>query len=151
MNLNDMTLKQLAEVYNKHAAKPIKAFTGKKEDAIARVKAVLRRADGAKTPSTVVSLGDLRVDAARREALVNGQPITLRAKEFDLLAYLVQNPGLVLSREQLLNAVWGYDFYGDTRTVDVHVAHLRDKLEPSAVAIETVWGVGYKLVAPSAS
>ncbi len=115
---------------------------------VARVKAVLRRAEGAKTPSTVVSLGDLRVDAARREALVNGQPITLRAKEFDLLAYLVQNPGLVLSREQLLNAVWGYDFYGDTRTVDVHVAHLRDKLEPSAVSIETVWGVGYKLVAP---
>ena len=69
----------------------------------------------------------------------------LRAKEFDLLVALAENEGIVLTREQLLNIVWGFDFYGQTRTVDVHVAHLRNKLEGSALTIETVWGVGYKL------
>jgi two-component system, OmpR family, alkaline phosphatase synthesis response regulator PhoP len=115
---------------------------------VARVKAVLRRADGQRPVGPVFTAADLRLDTARREAQIAGQAISLRAKEFDLLAYLVQNPGLVLSREQLLNAVWGFDFYGDTRTVDVHIAHLRDKLAPSKAAIETVWGVGYKLVSP---
>lgn len=114
---------------------------------VARVKAVLRRTDGARPTGQVMSLADLRVDPARREVSVSSQPVVLRAKEFDLLAYLIQHPGLALSREQLLNAVWGYDFYGDTRTVDVHVAHLRDKLTMSKATIETVWGVGYKLVA----
>ena len=114
---------------------------------VARVKAVLRRTDRSATPTdSTLTVGDVRLDPARREVFVNGQPLTLRAKEFDLLAYLMHSPGLVLSREQLLNAVWGYDFYGDTRTVDVHVAHLRDRLAGSAVRIETVWGVGYKLV-----
>lgn len=115
---------------------------------VARVKAVLRRAAGQPPPSPLIRLADLQIDTARRETHIQGEAVTLRAKEFELLAYLVQHPGLVLSREQLLNAVWGYDFYGDTRTVDVHVAHLRDKITPSQVNIETVWGVGYKLVAP---
>ena len=115
---------------------------------VARVKAVLRRSDGVRPTGLVMSLADLRVDPARREVYISHQPVALRAKEFDLLAYLIQHPGLALSREQLLNAVWGYDFYGDTRTVDVHVAHLRDKLTLSTVNIETIWGVGYKLVGP---
>jgi two-component system, OmpR family, alkaline phosphatase synthesis response regulator PhoP len=115
---------------------------------VARVKAVLRRSDGQRPIGPVFTVADIRLDTARRETQVGGQAISLRAKEFDLLAYLVQNPGLVLSREQLLNAVWGFDFYGDTRTVDVHIAHLRDKLAPSKAGIETVWGVGYKLVSP---
>ncbi|MFQ6058462.1 MAG: response regulator transcription factor [Anaerolineae bacterium] len=114
---------------------------------VARVKAVLRRYQAGLKPAKVITLGDLRLDQERREVRVKDELITLRAKEFDLLAYLAQNRGLVLSRDQILNAVWGYDYYGDTRTVDVHIAHLRDKLAQSSVAIETVWGVGYKLVA----
>ena len=113
---------------------------------VARVKAVLRRTDGGRSATTRVQIGDVALDPARREVTVASQPVTLRAKEFDLLAYLMQHPGLALSREQLLNAVWGYDYYGDTRTVDVHIAHIRDKLAGSRVSIETVWGVGYKLV-----
>ncbi len=113
---------------------------------VARVKAVLRRTDSGRPATPLIEVGDVRVDTARHEVTVAGKPATLRAKEFDLLAYLMQHPGLALSREQLLNAVWGYDYYGDTRTVDVHVAHIRDKLAGSRVSVETVWGVGYKLV-----
>ena len=74
--------------------------------------------------------------------------VDLRAKEFDLLLALAENQGIVLTREKLLDLVWGFDFYGQTRTVDVHVAHLRSKLTGSTVEIETVWGVGYKLNPP---
>ncbi len=70
----------------------------------------------------------------------------MRAKEFDLLLALVDHANIVLSRDQLLDMVWGYDYYGRTRTVDVHIAHLRDKLSESGLQIETVWGIGYKLV-----
>lgn len=115
---------------------------------VARVKAVLRRVDSQRPGAGPLCLADLKVDPGRREVRIGDQLVSLRAKEFDLLTYFVQRPGLALSREQLLNAVWGFDFYGDTRTVDVHIAHLRDKLTPSRVGIETVWGVGYKLVAP---
>ncbi len=113
---------------------------------IARVKAVLRRYGiGASTPP-IIRLSSLEIDPSRREAYVRGQALELRPKEFDLLMAFAENPGLVLNRDQLLNRVWGYDYYGDTRTVDVHVAHLRDKLADSDVAIETVRGIGYKLV-----
>ena len=93
-----------------------------------------------------LALGDLAIDPARREVTLKGRPVVLRSKEFDLLLALAQHKGLVLTREQLLDLVWGYDFYGQTRTVDVHVAHLRNKLAGSGVTIETVWGVGYKLL-----
>jgi DNA-binding response OmpR family regulator len=116
---------------------------------VARVKAVLRRYEAGLRPAKTVALRDLHIDHERREMRVKDELITLRTKEFDLLAYLVQNRGLVLSRGQILDAVWGYDYYGDTRTVDVHIAHLRDRLAGSGVTIETVWGVGYKLVAES--
>jgi DNA-binding response OmpR family regulator len=118
---------------------------------VARVKAVLRRIEAGREPTEVLTIGDLRVDIPRREVYVKDKPVSLRAKEFDLLAHFARHPGLVLTRNQLLDAVWGYEFYGDTRTVDVHVAHLRDKLSGSNVAIETVWGVGYKLVGPGRS
>ncbi len=114
---------------------------------VARVKAVLRRSEAAPPADGAVTLADVRIDPARREASLGNQPITLRAKEFDLLLYLMQHPGLALSRERLLSAVWGYEFYGDTRTVDVHIAHLRDRLAGGRLRIETVWGIGYKLVA----
>jgi len=113
---------------------------------VARVKAVLRRYGVAMTKAPLIRLGNLEIDQNRREASVNGQPLDLRPKEFDLLVTFAENPGLVLSRDQLLNRVWGYDYYGDTRTVDVHVAHLRDKLANSNVVIETIRGIGYKLV-----
>jgi DNA-binding response OmpR family regulator len=113
---------------------------------VARVKAILRRYAGGQRPGPMILLGPLSVDRPRREARVGERELTLRAKEFDLLATLADNAGIVLTREQLLDLVWGYDFYGETRTVDVHVQHLRQKLAGSGVAIQTVRGVGYKLV-----
>lgn len=118
---------------------------------VARVKAVLRRgrvaSAPAATPTPVLRAGPLLVDPARREATLDGHPLNLRTKEFDLLQAFVENKGLALSREKLLELVWGYDFYGETRTVDVHVAHLRERLKPAdRVNIETVWGVGYKFI-----
>ena len=112
----------------------------------ARVKAVLRRTVRADRPAQVLRVGDLAVDPSRYEVTIAGKPISLRTREFDLLLALVEHKGIVLSREQLLNLVWGFDFFGQTRTVDVHIAHLRDKLADSQLEIETVWGVGYKLV-----
>jgi two-component system alkaline phosphatase synthesis response regulator PhoP len=117
---------------------------------LARVKAVLRRSQPAAT-SEVIELGRLKIDVERHEATARGSPIELRAKEFALLLALVKQPGVVFSREKLLNQVWGYDFYGDTRTVDVHINHLRDKLEGSGVDIETLRGTGYKVVVREAS
>ena len=114
---------------------------------VARVKAVLRRTQRAAQPQAPVHVGDVAVDPARHEVTVAGQPVELRRKEFDLLLALAEHQGIVLSREQLLDLVWGYDFYGETRTVDVHIAHLRKRLTGSSVQIETVMGVGYKLVA----
>ncbi len=119
---------------------------------VARVKAILRRVgDAPREDSSGKPLraGDVLIDPSRREVTVNGQTVELRAKEFELLCVLAEHEGKVLSREQLLNLVWGFDFYGQTRTVDVHVAHVRAKLEKagSATAIETVWGIGYKLIA----
>lgn len=114
---------------------------------MARVKAILRRANQDATPANdVLRLGKLSVDPARREVQVAGKSIKLRAKEFDLLLTLAQNKSIVLTREKLLETVWGYDFAGETRTVDVHVAQLRKHIAGAGVEIETVFGVGYKLV-----
>ena len=114
---------------------------------VARVKAILRRADRSPRPNDKpLHLADLSIDPARREVTVGSEQIDLRAKEFDLLQAFAENKGIVLSRDQLLNLAWGYDFYGQTRTVDVHVAHLRKRLKGSQVQIETITGVGYKLV-----
>jgi len=114
---------------------------------VARVKAILRRGER-KVPDETkpIRLGDLTIDQARREVLVSSRAIDLRTQEFDLLLALAEHRGFVLSREQILQNAWGFDFYGQTRTVDVHVAHLRKKMEGSLVKIETVTGVGYKLV-----
>lgn len=115
---------------------------------VARVKAILRRTGprrAANDDDRPLHVGNLTIDPARRVVLVGDRPVDLRAKEFDLLLALADNKGLVLSREKLLDLVWGFDFYGQTRTVDVHIAHLRTKLAGSTAEIETVWGVGYKL------
>lgn len=115
---------------------------------VARVKAVLRRGSEkpGEAPAQRMLLGDLAIDPARREVTCAGKVLDLRTQEFEVLLVFARNRGLVLSREQLLNQAWGFDFYGQTRTVDVHIAQLRRKLAGSAVKIETVTGIGYKLV-----
>jgi DNA-binding response OmpR family regulator len=113
---------------------------------IARVRAVLRRATRPAAGGKELHAGDVRVDLERREVHVGDRALKLRAKEFDLLAAFVERPGAVFTRDALLNRVWGYEHEIDTRTVDVHVSALREKLASAGAAIETVWGVGYKLV-----
>jgi two-component system alkaline phosphatase synthesis response regulator PhoP len=114
---------------------------------VARTKAILKRTDqpvpGGSKP---IHLGGLTIDPASREAHLADHRLDLRTQEFDLLLTLAEHHGHVLSREQLLQLAWGFDFYGQTRTVDVHIAHLRKKLAGGMVKIETVTGVGYKLV-----
>lgn len=115
---------------------------------VARVRAVLRRGvppqlQAAEEP---LQIGDLEINLAGREIRINGNLIELRTQEFEVLKVLAENKGIVLSREQLLSKAWGYDFYGQTRTVDVHIAQLRRKIAASAIQIETVTGIGYKLV-----
>ncbi|HEY3342499.1 MAG TPA: response regulator transcription factor, partial [Anaerolineae bacterium] len=116
---------------------------------IARIKAILRRTRAEPElhigNKPALQLAALNVDPDRREVLVHGKLIRLRAKEFDLLVTLMENKGLVFTREKLLETVWGFDFAGETRTVDVHVAQLRKHIAGSRVEIETVFGVGYKL------
>jgi len=114
---------------------------------VARVKAILRRTDGTVRLGRPIEVGTLRLDPRRREASVGERAIELRAREFDLLAALARDPGVVLSREALLEDVWGTDFPGETRTVDVHVSELRKKLGPDGPTIESVRGVGYRLIA----
>lgn len=110
---------------------------------VARVKAILRRVGGQATSQEVVTIGELEVDSRRREARIAGGAVALTTREFELLAFLSANPGLALSRQQLLDGVWGAGWYGDERTVDVHVAQLRKKLGPS-LPLTTVWGIGYR-------
>ncbi len=113
---------------------------------VARVKAILRRFEGGRKPQNALVVANLSLDKARREIRIDDEPIDLRTKEFDLLTAFIENPGIALTREQLLESVWGYDYAGETRTVDVHVQHLRSKLYGANVSIETLRGVGYKLV-----
>jgi DNA-binding response OmpR family regulator len=111
---------------------------------VARVKAVLRRADGAATTAELLQVGEVTIDVGRREVRVGEVPVAFTGKEFDLLKFLAERPGLALSRQQILDGVWGYDWYGDARTVDVHIAQVRKKVA-TAVRIDTVRGVGYRL------
>ena len=115
---------------------------------VARVNAILRRskADAAASDESPLHIGDVVIDPLRREITIKSVPIEVRTQEFDLLLTMARHSGIVLSRDQLLNLAWGYDYFGNTRTVDVHIGHLRKKLQNSLVKIETVTGVGYKLV-----
>ena len=114
---------------------------------VARIKAILRRIDRpAASGAAPTRFAGLTIDADRREVSLNDQPVSLRTQEFDLLLCLAEQPGRVFTREQLLEKAWGFDFYGQTRTVDVHIAQLRKHLAGSPIKIETVTGVGYKLI-----
>jgi DNA-binding response OmpR family regulator len=114
---------------------------------VARVRAILRRTEKRSTPANdaILKLDNLSIYPDRRIVTVEGKTVDLRVKEFDLLLTLAEHKGMVFTREKLLDVVWGYDFAGETRTVDVHIAHLRHKLKGMRPAIETVWGVGYRL------
>jgi DNA-binding response OmpR family regulator len=113
---------------------------------VARVKAVLRRYHAGAQAPQLIQLDGLEIDTAGREVRVRGRPVEMRPKEFDLLQTLARSPGVVFDRDRLIHLVWGYDYVGDTRTIDVHIAGLREKIRDSAVRIQTVWGVGYKLI-----
>jgi DNA-binding response OmpR family regulator len=115
---------------------------------VARAKALLRRAHHEPDAPKLIRAGKLEVDLERHEVRHEKAKVQLRPKEFDLLTLLARNPGRVFQRSELLDLVWGYDFPGYTRTVDVHVQQLREKLAAAGItapSIETVWGVGYRL------
>jgi DNA-binding response OmpR family regulator len=111
---------------------------------VARVRAILRRTDGGPREAEILLAGDVEVDVKRREARRGGEVVALATREFDLLRFLAENLGLALTRQQILDGVWGPGWYGDERTVDVHVRQLRKKLGPG-LPLATVWGVGYRL------
>ncbi|HEX7557239.1 MAG TPA: response regulator transcription factor [Leptolinea sp.] len=113
----------------------------------ARVKVIMRRAErfGKETTGEMLRIGNLIIDPSRREVTLGENAVSLRTQEFEVLWVLAKNRGLVLSREKLLNLAWGFEYFGQTRTVDVHIAQLRSKIEGSGVHIETVTGIGYKL------
>ncbi|MCF6408742.1 response regulator transcription factor [Pseudalkalibacillus salsuginis] len=126
-------------------------------EVVARVKAILRRSQYVSSQNQnrddleSMKVGELKVFPDNYEAFFEGEPLELTPKEFELLVYLVKNRGRVLSREQLLNAIWDYDFVGDTRIVDVHISHLREKIEHNTrkpIYIKTIRGLGYKLDGP---
>ncbi|MDI9242360.1 response regulator transcription factor [Fusibacillus kribbianus] len=109
---------------------------------VARVEAILRRSMAVKTGT--VEVGGIVLDKAAHQVTVDGQPVELSFKEFELLTYFVENQGLALSRENILNHVWNYDYFGDARTIDTHVKKLRSKLGKRGEYIKTIWGMGYK-------
>lgn len=114
---------------------------------VARVKALFRRTTGGTNQDDIIKHGDITIDCSRREVYKNDKLIEMPLKEFELLKVLILNKGKVLSREMLLEKIWGFDYYGETRTVDVHIRYLRQKIEEddsSPVFIETIRGIGYK-------
>jgi len=115
-------------------------------EVVARVKALLRRCKSSTDADGLIKVGPLTIDSDNYEAFRNGEKLQLTLKEFELLKVLAINLGKVLTRDYLLDQIWGYEFYGETRTVDVHIRHLRQKLGDDAYLVETVRGVGYKMV-----
>ena len=110
---------------------------------VARVEAILRRT-GQNNPEDVISAGGIVIDKAAHLATVDGKPMEQSFKEFELLTYFLENQGIALSREKILNSVWNYDYFGDARTIDTHVKKLRSKMGDKGEYIKTVWGMGYK-------
>ncbi|MBB5265027.1 DNA-binding response OmpR family regulator [Catenibacillus scindens] len=110
---------------------------------VARVEAILRRSN-AIGPDDIIEAGGIRLNKAAHEVTVDGEPVELSFKEFELLSYFVANQGVALSRERILNNVWNYDYFGDARTIDTHVKKLRSKLKDKGEYIKTIWGMGYK-------
>lgn len=111
---------------------------------VARVEAILRRT-GQAAKTEVLFCGGIQVDKSAHQVLIDGEPIDLSYKEFELLSYFLENKGIALSRERILNSVWNYDYFGDARTIDTHVKKLRSKMGEKGDMIKTIWGMGYKL------
>ena len=109
---------------------------------VARVEAILRRSNA--VSSDLIEIGGIRIDKAAHQVTIDGQNIDLSYKEFELLTYFVENQGIALSREKILNNVWNYDYFGDARTIDTHVKKLRSKMGEKGDYIRTIWGMGYK-------
>ena len=116
---------------------------------VARVEAILRRSGAGDAPETLTA-GAITIDKTAHIASVDGASMELSFKEFELLTYFIENQGIALSREKILNSVWNYDYFGDARTIDTHVKKLRSKMGSHADYIQTVWGLGYKFEVPSA-
>lgn len=112
---------------------------------VARVEAILRRTSQV-SADELLEAGGIRIDKAAHSVTVDGQPIELSYKEFELLTYFVENKGIALSREKILNSVWNYDYFGDARTIDTHVKKLRSKMGDKGELIKTIWGMGYKFI-----
>ncbi len=110
---------------------------------VARVDAVLRRS-GASSAEEVLEAAGIKIDKTAHLVTIDGTPVELSFKEFELLSYFVENKGIALSREKILNAVWNYDYFGDARTIDTHVKKLRSKMGAKGNLIKTIWGMGYK-------
>ena len=113
---------------------------------VARIEAILRRTL-ADAEEGRLSCGGILIDKAAHQVMIDGQPVDLSYKEFELLTYFVENKGIALSREKILNNVWNYDYFGDARTIDTHVKKLRSKMGDKGDMIKTIWGMGYKLEA----
>jgi len=113
---------------------------------VARVEAILRRT-AVKEENDKIELSGIVLDKSAHQVTVDGEPVDLSFKEFELLTYFMENNGIALSREMILNHVWNYDYFGDARTIDTHVKKLRSKLGPKGELIKTIWGMGYKLEA----
>ena len=114
---------------------------------VARVEAILRRTS-ALDANDVLQAGAIRIDKAAHRVTIDGQEVELSFKEFELLTYFVENKGIALSREKILNSVWNYDYFGDARTIDTHVKKLRSKMNDHGDYIKTIWGMGYKFECP---
>ena len=110
---------------------------------VARVEAILRRSS-VNTDDGIIKVGDITMNKNAHEVFVGDKPIELSFKEFELLAYFIENQGIALSRERILNNVWNYDYFGDARTIDTHVKKLRNKMGERGEYIKTIWGMGYK-------
>lgn len=114
---------------------------------VARIEAILRRTAQTAAGGEVLSCGGIELDKAAHQVLIDGEEVELSYKEFELLAYFIENRGIALSREKILNNVWNYDYFGDARTIDTHVKKLRSKMGKKGELIKTIWGMGYKLEA----
>ena len=136
---------ETCKTIRRYSQVPIIMLTARSEERdVARIEAILRRGNGTST-GEILEADGIRVDKDAHEVSVDGKPVDLSNKEFELLTYFMENKGIALSREKILNNVWNYDYFGDARTIDTHVKKLRSKLGPKGDNIKTIWGMGYKL------
>ena len=118
------------------------------KELMARIKSIIKRSKPKEFEGGILVAGGIEIDENGRKVLIDGKTISLTPKEFDILIYMVKNKNVVLSREKILEKIWGYEFFGDDRTVDTHIKMLRNSIDPYRDYIQTVWGIGYKFEIP---